>query len=321
MAVDYVNLIFGKVGLKWKSYPDLNWAEALEKIRNREIDLLTCAAVSDERKKYLLFTNPHLSFPIVVITRKDAPFVGGIEDLVNKKIALTKGVVTYDWLVRDGLDFIPVFKPTLKEALEAVAIGEADAVVQNLGSATYYIEKMGWANLKVAAPTPYLSYELAIGVRGDWPILVNILNKALDTVSQEQLSEVKQRWISVRYDHGISIRDILVWTGGIGSGIFLIVFFIYRWNRRLAREIRERVKAEQEKEQVITELQDALTEIRTLQGILPLCSYCKKIRNDNGNWEPVDEYIHNHSQADVSHSICPDCMEQNYPDFAGKAKQ
>jgi hypothetical protein len=56
-----------------------------------------------------------------------------------------------------------------------------------------------------------------------------------------------------------------------------------------------------------------LKEIKILRGILPLCSFCKKIRDDKGYWEQVDIYIHKHSQADISHSICPECMKEHYP--------
>jgi len=63
------------------------------------------------------------------------------------------------------------------------------------------------------------------------------------------------------------------------------------------------------------ELQQALKEIKTLRGILPLCSFCKKIRDDKGYWEEVDVYIHKHSQADISHGICPECAKEHYPDL------
>lgn len=73
-------------------------------------------------------------------------------------------------------------------------------------------------------------------------------------------------------------------------------------------------KKELEKERIsmINELNKALSEIKTLRGILPLCSFCKKIRNDKGYWEQVDVYIHKYSEADISHSICPECMKKNY---------
>ena len=61
------------------------------------------------------------------------------------------------------------------------------------------------------------------------------------------------------------------------------------------------------------ELSKALEEIKTLRGILPLCSFCKKIRDDKGYWEQVDVYIHKYSDADISHSICPECVKKHYP--------
>lgn len=62
-------------------------------------------------------------------------------------------------------------------------------------------------------------------------------------------------------------------------------------------------------------LQRALSEVRTLRGILPICSFCKKIRDDQGYWKQVDVYINQHSEADVSHSVCPECLASQYPDF------
>lgn len=86
---------------------------------------------------------------------------------------------------------------------------------------------------------------------------------------------------------------------------------------------KQRKKLEEEKEKLIKKLSNAISEIKTLRGILPLCSFCKKIKNDKGYWEQVDVYIHKHSEADISHSICPACMKKHYPDeyeriFCGK---
>lgn len=81
----------------------------------------------------------------------------------------------------------------------------------------------------------------------------------------------------------------------------------------LENEILERVEVEKQRDQSIRDLKQALAEVKTLRGILPLCSFCKKIRDDEGYWEQVDVYIHKHSQADISHSICPDCLKKHYP--------
>ncbi|MBU0479596.1 MAG: PAS domain S-box protein [Proteobacteria bacterium] len=79
-------------------------------------------------------------------------------------------------------------------------------------------------------------------------------------------------------------------------------------------DITERRKAEDERERLIGELRQALAEISTLRGILPICCFCKNVRNDSGYYEQIESYIHKHSGVDFSHTICPACMEKYYPD-------
>jgi len=68
----------------------------------------------------------------------------------------------------------------------------------------------------------------------------------------------------------------------------------------------------------IRELEQALEQVRTLEGILPICSYCKKIRDDRNYWRQVEDYVASHSEARFSHGICPDCMSRHFPEFVGK---
>ena len=69
-----------------------------------------------------------------------------------------------------------------------------------------------------------------------------------------------------------------------------------------------------EKDQAYARLRKAMDEIRNLQSILPICSFCKKIRDDTGYWDEVDDYIAHHSETRFSHSICPSCLDSNYPE-------
>lgn len=79
-------------------------------------------------------------------------------------------------------------------------------------------------------------------------------------------------------------------------------------------DITERKRAEDEKTQLVEELQEALSRIRRLEGIIPICSYCKKIRDDAGAWQHIDVYLRQHSDTDFSHGICPDCQDTHFPD-------
>jgi PAS domain S-box-containing protein len=76
-----------------------------------------------------------------------------------------------------------------------------------------------------------------------------------------------------------------------------------------------RKRAEEERERLILDLKDAISRIRTLSGMLPICSSCKKIRDDKGYWEQIEVYVRNHTEADFSHGICPECAEKLYPEY------
>lgn len=80
------------------------------------------------------------------------------------------------------------------------------------------------------------------------------------------------------------------------------------------RDITERKRAEMEREKLITDLEAAQSHVRTLSGLLPICASCKKIRDDAGQWKPVEDYIQSRSAAQFSHGICPECAPKLYPD-------
>lgn len=86
-------------------------------------------------------------------------------------------------------------------------------------------------------------------------------------------------------------------------------------NKNLQNEINARTKVEKERERIIAQLQNALSEVKTLSGLLPICSHCKKIRNDKGYWNQLEDYVHEHSDVRFSHGICQECAKTHYPDY------
>ena len=83
----------------------------------------------------------------------------------------------------------------------------------------------------------------------------------------------------------------------------------------VCRDITDRKRTEMERKNLIVELKDALAQVKTLRGLLPICSHCKKIRDDTGYWNQIESYIHKHSDAEFSHGICPECAKKYYPDM------
>ena len=102
------------------------------------------------------------------------------------------------------------------------------------------------------------------------------------------------------------LTHLLLWA--TGAAIMLIGY------RALRHSDQERNRTALEREQLITELQKSLREIKTLSGLLPICASCKKIRDDKGYWNKLEVYLRDHAAVEFSHGICPDCARKLYPE-------
>jgi hypothetical protein len=85
----------------------------------------------------------------------------------------------------------------------------------------------------------------------------------------------------------------------------------------VALDLTERVRAEADRERLIEELQQALDSVKMLSGLIPICTHCKAVRDDKGYWLQVDAFMREHSNAKLSHSICPDCAQKVMPAARG----
>lgn len=265
---DYVDLIAERLGIELQVVYNIPFNEALEQGKKGEIDFFPCLSQTPERSEFLLFTKPYLIYPMVIITREDAPLVGGLNDLTGKRFAIVKHLVVYSKIQNDypdlNLDF--VFTQKVDENLEAISLGRADACIINLAAASYYIHKKGITNLKVAAPVDFKGVYLAMGVRKELAEFRGILEKTLASISREEKDEISQRWIQVKFDPGFNLKKIAAWTLGSLSIFLGILFLFFSWNRRLKNEIQERQTTE-------ISLRESERKLSTLIGNLPGMAY------------------------------------------------
>ena len=247
IASDYVSLLNERLGMRMTPVRDLDWVEVMEGAKAGRIDVLPCLAKTPERAEFLNFSKPYLSFPVVIATRQDFPFVSGVMDFKPGKVAVIEGKATQVWLNRDypGMDFFLV--QDSEEALKALSEGKVDAFVDNIAAITYATQRLGLINLRVATATPY-QYELAFGIRKDWPELASIIDKTLATLSETERTTINNRWIMVRVEREIDWQLLLkIFLPLLAAGGLVLAFFV-RWNRTLAREVSER-KASEERRQ------------------------------------------------------------------------
>lgn len=99
----------------------------------------------------------------------------------------------------------------------------------------------------------------------------------------------------------------------------LISLEIYK--KKLKNEISTRKEIEKELQNKISELKGATDKIQTMEGLLPMCSFCHRIRIDDEKWVKIDTYVETHSKADISHGVCPECMQKYYPEIYYKNKK
>lgn len=231
IASDYVHLLERKLGVSMNYDAELNWKQVVEQLKNGNIDVLPAVSRTPEREKYLEFTRPYLRFPYVIFTRTDAELVTGIEELIGKTVVVEQSYANHDLLRENHPSLNLMLVDTTEQALRAVSLGQADAYVGNLAAASHILLETGIANLKVAAPTPY-SNDLAFGVRKDMPELLNILQKALDTVSVKQANEFKRRWFSVRFEHNADYALLMKVVAGGVSIIALAALWLLMISRQ-----------------------------------------------------------------------------------------
>jgi len=125
----------------------------------------------------------------------------------------------------------------------------------------------------------------------------------LEKFTDEEKKLLVQRDATERKDYHRAVQMLI-------AASVLVAFLLVIANHVAGREIDRRQKAESKQRDLIGELQKALSEVKTLSGLIPICAWCKSVRNDKGYWSTVEQYVSAHTDADFSHGMCPTCKEK-----------
>ncbi|MEW8000910.1 MAG: ABC transporter substrate binding protein [Candidatus Thiodiazotropha endolucinida] len=194
IAADYLDLISRRLGIHFQVAPGLSWEQALALGRAKELDLHPMTTPTEDRKKSFLFTHTYVRDPYVIISRDDQAPITGEADLADKKVTLVRGYSATELVLKQQPDLIPVYVENELESLLQVAGGEADATVGHLGTLGEKIRLNHLNNLKVAARTDFKTTGMGMAVRDDWPILRDILNKALASITLDEKRAILDKW-------------------------------------------------------------------------------------------------------------------------------
>jgi PAS domain S-box-containing protein len=247
MTRDYVRLVAAKLGLKVIASDVVSFTDVLKRLPTGDgIDVQPVIRPTPDREASILFTRPYLNFPMVIVTRDNEDFVGSLEDLHGRKVAVEKSYWYTAELQKRHPDITLKRVDGSSQAIEAVAVGEADAYVGILAVAVWQMDTKGYANLKIAAPANLSAGELGMGVRGDWPLMASALDKALAAITPEEHRDIRRRWLPIRTEVGIDPKRVLLWGGIAAAGALVFVGILALANRRLIKEVALRRRAETE---------------------------------------------------------------------------
>ncbi len=241
MSADFMGKLSHIMGVTIKPTKYQNWQTTIERIKEGSLDILGSVSCTPQREDALLFSKPYLRFPMVIVTSQAAPYVGAMDELAGKEIAVVNGYASHDILKVRHPELDLLLVDNVASGLNAVIRRRAYGFVGSLAAISHVMGREGISGLKVSGETPY-NYKLAVGVRKDQPILAGIIQKAVDTISEEERNAIFKRWISVTYERGFDYG--LMWK--VLFAATLILLAILYWNRRLAREIGLRQKIEGE---------------------------------------------------------------------------
>ncbi|MDA3956678.1 hypothetical protein [Oceanispirochaeta sp.] len=158
---------------------------------------------------------------------------------------------------------------------------------------------ISWNLVRYSPPENRLLYNSAgvfIAIRG----LIILTRAFLFQAGNQHIIFDNNIWSSIQLEFGL--------ISEVGQNVIFLMM-----NSKRAKV--NSIQSESKLNATVIDLQKALSEVKTLQGILPICSHCKKIRDDHGSWHSIEQYIHEHSDAQFSHGVCQDCAKKYYPDI------
>jgi PAS domain S-box-containing protein len=238
IAADFLQLIETRLGIRFSPPPNISWEEVIAKTKQGELDILSVLTPTRERENFLNFTDPYIQAPLVIVRRTGSSSVNELNDLSGQKVGVVSGYAAEDRLRQDApyLELVPA--KDFEQGLLALSTGSTDAFVGNLPSVNHFIQELFLSNLEVGASAGF-TLDLAIGVRKDWQVLTEILNKAVRSVTKEERRKIF-RSVSIEtvkeQENGIGLLRIVVGVVLLTLLLTLIVFMLNRYMKTARAE-------------------------------------------------------------------------------------
>ena len=329
-AVDVVEAVAELADFKIEYVVLENWSALFEAMKSGRADLVPNMGITDRRKEWFLFTRPVETFSVSIFVRNNSHEISEIADLSGKKIAVVKLNIG-EVLVEKIPDADVANYDHVEDALFGLLSGNADALIFPEPVLWKIARDAGIDDRISVVGRPMVEVRRGMSVaKGNFALLRRIDDALKRFLKSDAYTAIYSKWYAKPQPFW-SARKVALYMGALTVlAVVLMAFWRYRSVMRLNRRLKENIarrktaerklrKSHEELEMKVCErtrdLQEALSKVKTLSGLLPICTHCKKIRDDQGYWNQIEAYIEKHSDAAFSHSICRECAKKYYPDL------
>lgn len=213
IGADILKKVAKNSGLNLQLVPTDSWSESLSMAQQGQCDFLALAMKTPERQEYLSFSRPYVSFPFVVATRNTAIYIDDMASLKGKKIAMLKDYASVEMFGIDHPEVDIVLVDSRLDGLRKVGDAEVFGYVDALPPLAAAIRKEGFTEIRIAGKIDK-EWELSIATRKDEPLLLGIMQKALDTVAADEIQSIYNKWLAIRYEDRIDYSLLYKFIAG-----------------------------------------------------------------------------------------------------------
>jgi diguanylate cyclase (GGDEF)-like protein len=250
LSADYIEYIKNSLSLTIEADKNYSWAESLAAIEVNKIDVISAIVRTPEREKSMLFTNPYISAPTVLVSRKNGFNADSLASLKGRTIGIVAENAVLGFVASDYPEILIIPVDSTIDGLQKLSDDKLDAFLGDISFVNFTINEEQFADLIITGFSPY-NLEVSMAVRTELEPLVGILNKVFLSISEKEKAEIANNWLAVKIQTGIKLSTVVLWVLPISSFLMLIAMLIFvRLNRKLKLEIIENAEHHEQLERM-----------------------------------------------------------------------
>lgn len=331
-CVEVLRTVARRQGLALE-FQQLSNQEVWDSFDQRRIDIISAAVYTEERSRVMDFTVPLAELSYVLLVRKGNDGIRSERDLQGKQVLVVERSHMAAYAQSRGLATKGF--ADYESCLAALAAGAGEAALAPRFTWMHLSQRRPLAGL-AAVPTEIYPHRVCFAVqKGRSQLLAKLNEGVFELKNSGKLDEIYDRHLGSLERSQLPLQKALRRLAAyllpmlLGLGLLAPLAWIFALRRQvrlrtedLRQELTRRTEAEAELGLTVEQLRQALAEVKQLSGLLPICSGCKKIRDEGDRWQPLESYLSANSEATFSHGMCPECVKTLYPEYArGKESQ